>query len=103
MTTLTLGTRVRLTAGTRVGLDSGERFEWGGTKYDWNIVGEPDADEHTTLEFIITGVGASHATLNGGGRDYALECYPTGDPDLWRKATVRTTMNRPEAATFMSA
>lgn len=31
------GTLVTLTPGTRVGIDSGEKFEWGGTKYDFEL------------------------------------------------------------------
>lgn len=93
------GDQVLLTPGTRVGIDSDEKFEWGGTKYDWYVVGEIDPDGFLgEVVWIIEGVGVSHATMNGGGRDYQLACAASGI-----KATVRTSFSRDERATFTEA
>jgi len=98
MTELAKGTVVRLTSGTRVGIDSGERFDWGGRKYDWHVVGpsdDPDDDLHS-VAFEVLSAGPSHATMNGGGRDYDLICLASG-----LVATVRTTFQRGENKTFI--
>ena len=94
---LTPGTIVTLTPGTRVGIDSGEKFEWGGTKYDWFVVDEGDAalPEFVANEYRITGSTGPHATMNGGGFDYSMECTAS-----YIKCIVRTTLSRSERATF---
>ena len=98
-TALAQGDRVYLTEGARVGVETGERFEWGGRVLDWHVVGEglhpdPLVDVIWTIEII----GTSHATMNGGGRDYQLR-----DSDTGIGATVRTTFQRGEALTMRRA
>lgn len=91
------GTIVTLTPGTRVGLDTDERFDWGGIKKDWFVVGEGDGDLLTGNEFRITGRMGPHSTMNGGGYDYFMECTQS-----LIRATVRTTFKRNESLTFNS-
>lgn len=95
MTALATGTKVTLTEGTTILIDSGEKHEDGPlagyTKFDR---AEIDAD-NTEVEFTISFVGCSHATMNGGGRDYGLlDCNGV-------QCKVRTTFARPESATFI--
>lgn len=92
------GTKVRLTKGTRVGLDSGEKFEWGGTKYDWMIVGE-FAEGLEDVVWQIESKTGPHATMNGGGFDYRLIEVISGF-GYGVEAIVRTSFSRNERATF---
>jgi hypothetical protein len=55
---------------------------------------EADAD-FAACDLTVERVGVSHATLNGGGRDYLLRCPVTGI-DVW----ARTTMATPETEIF---
>jgi hypothetical protein len=98
MTALANGTKVTIIEGTTILVDSGETHESGPLagfrKFDRSEIGRP---YHRTAEteFTVRWVGCSHATMNGGGRDYGLldgngvECQ------------VRTTLARPESATFI--
>jgi hypothetical protein len=55
-------------------------------------------DEIADCELVVALVTGPHATMNGGGFDYSLTCPHSG-----AQVSVRTTLARPAAATFVHA
>lgn len=66
------------------------------TDVEWDRI--PYAEDISDVPFTVERIGVSHATMNGGGRDYMLVEYADGYP-MWN-VRVRTTFANPESAVF---